>query len=141
RARHPGMAQSPKSSAAGVGRAVGAAATTFESWNTTTPQDRSLMRLKVAALPASRAAELGRLESANAGKPVGAAIDEMSVCADLFRFFAGAARVMDGLAANEFLAGHTSIIRRDPIGVIASIAPWNYPLYMASWKLGPALAT
>jgi 1-pyrroline dehydrogenase len=72
---------------------------------------------------------------------VGAAIDEISVCVDLFRFFAGAARVMDGLAANEFLAGHTSIIRRDPIGVVASIAPWNYPLYMASWKLGPALAT
>jgi aminobutyraldehyde dehydrogenase len=65
----------------------------------------------------------------------------MAVCADLFRFFAGAARVMDGLAANEFLAGHLSIIRRDPIGVVASIAPWNYPLYMASWKLGPALAT
>ncbi len=65
----------------------------------------------------------------------------MAVCADLFRFFAGASRVMDGLAANEFAAGHTSIIRRDPIGVVASIAPWNYPLYMASWKLGPALAT
>ena len=65
----------------------------------------------------------------------------MAVCADLFRFFAGAGRVMDGLAANEFAAGHTSIIRRDPIGVVASIAPWNYPLYMASWKLGPALAT
>src|SRR4026207_661265 len=68
-------------------------------------------------------------------------MDEIAVCADLFRFFAGAARVMDGLAANEFVAGHTSIIRRDPIGVVASIAPWNYPLYMASWKLGPALAT
>ena len=77
----------------------------------------------------------------NAGKPVGAAIDEMTTCVDLFRFFAGAARVMDGLAANEFVAGHTSMIRRDPIGVVASIAPWNYPLYMATWKLGPALAT
>jgi len=135
------IAQVPKSSAEDVDRAVGAAATAFESWKNTTPQDRSLMLLKVADLLESRADELGRLESANAGKPVGAAIDEMSVCADLFRFFAGAARVMDGLAANEFLAGHTSIIRRDPIGVIASIAPWNYPLYMASWKLGPALAT
>ena len=89
----------------------------------------------------AEADELGRLESANAGKPVGAAIDEIGVCVDLFRFFAGAARVMDGLAANEFVAGHTSIIRRDPIGVVASIAPWNYPLYMATWKLGPALAT
>ena len=97
--------------------------------------------LKVADALEANADKLGRLESANAGKPVGAAIDEIGVCADLFRFFAGASRVMDGLAANEFAAGHTSIIRRDPIGVVASIAPWNYPLYMASWKLGPALAT
>ena len=101
----------------------------------------SLLLLKLADILESRADEFGRLESANAGKPVGAAIDEMTTSVDLFRFFAGAARVMDGLAANEFLAGHTSIIRRDPIGVVASIAPWNYPLYMASWKLGPALAT
>ena len=99
------------------------------------------MLLKIADALEAKGEELGRLESANAGKPVGVAIDEMAVCADLFRFFAGASRVMDGLAANEFAAGHTSIIRRDPIGVVASIAPWNYPLYMASWKLGPALAT
>jgi 1-pyrroline dehydrogenase len=99
------------------------------------------MLLKIADALDDAADEIGRLESANAGKPVAAAIDEMAVASDLFRFFAGAARVMDGLAANEFLAGHTSIIRRDPIGVVASIAPWNYPLYMASWKLGPALAT
>ena len=135
------IAKVPKSAAQDVDRAVDAAATAFETWKNTTPQDRSLMLLKIADLLESRADELGRLESANAGKPVAAAIDEMAVCADLFRFFAGAARVMDGLAANEFLAGHTSIIRRDPIGVVASIAPWNYPLYMASWKLGPALAT
>jgi 1-pyrroline dehydrogenase len=135
------IAKVPKSAEEDVDRAVNAAAAAFETYKKTTPQDRSLMLLKVADLLESRADELGRLESANAGKPVGAAIDEMAVCADLFRFFAGAARVMDGLAANEFLAGHTSIIRRDPIGVVASIAPWNYPLYMASWKLGPALAT
>jgi 1-pyrroline dehydrogenase len=135
------IAAVPKSAEEDVDRAVNAAATAFETWKQTTPQDRSLMLLKLADLLDSRADELGRLESANAGKPVGAAIDEMAVCADLFRFFAGAARVMDGLAANEFLAGHMSIIRRDPIGVVASIAPWNYPLYMASWKLGPALAT
>ena len=135
------IANVPKSAAEDVDRAVNAAASAFETYKKTTPQDRSLMLLKVADLLEARADELGRLESANAGKPVGAAIDEMAVCADLFRFFAGAARVMDGLAANEFLAGHTSIIRRDPIGVVASIAPWNYPLYMASWKLGPALAT
>jgi len=135
------IAAVPKSAEEDVDRAVEAAATAFETWKQTTPQDRSLLLLKIADKLEERADELGRLESANAGKPVGAAIDEIAVCADLFRFFAGAARTMDGLAANEFLAGHMSIIRRDPIGVVASIAPWNYPLYMASWKLGPALAT
>src|SRR5436190_9927412 len=135
------IANVPKSAAEDVDRAVNAAATAFETYKQTTPQDRSLMLLKLADLLESKADELGRLESANAGKPVGAAIDEITTCVDLYRFVAGAARVMDGLAANEFLAGHTSIIRRDPIGVVASIAPWNYPLYMASWKLGPALAT
>ncbi len=131
----------PASAQEDVNRAVAAAATAFESYKNTTPQDRSLLLLKLADLLESKADEFGRLESANAGKPVQAAIDEMTTSVDLFRFFAGAARVMDGLAANEFLAGHTSIIRRDPIGVVASIAPWNYPLYMATWKLGPALAT
>jgi 1-pyrroline dehydrogenase len=135
------IAKVPASSDEDVDRAVEAADKAFQSWRQTTPQDRSLILLKIADALDANADELGRLESANAGKPVAAAIDEIAVCADLFRFFAGAARVMDGLAANEFLAGHTSIIRRDPIGVVASIAPWNYPLYMASWKLGPALAT
>jgi betaine-aldehyde dehydrogenase len=135
------IANVPASSQEDVDRAVNAAETAFESWKKTTPQDRSLLLLKIADALEAKADELGRLESANAGKPVGAAIDEMTTSVDLFRFFAGAARVMDGLAANEFAAGHTSIIRRDPIGVVASIAPWNYPLYMATWKLGPALAT
>jgi 1-pyrroline dehydrogenase len=135
------IANVPASSQEDVDRAVNAAEKAFESWKQTTPQDRSLLLLKIADALEAKADELGRLESANAGKPVGAAIDEMTTSVDLFRFFAGAARVMDGLAANEFMAGHTSIIRRDPIGVVASIAPWNYPLYMATWKLGPALAT
>jgi 1-pyrroline dehydrogenase len=135
------IANVPASSQADVDRAVDAAEKAFESWKKTTPQDRSLLLLKIADALEAKADELGRLESANAGKPVGAAIDEMTTSVDLFRFFAGAARVMDGLAANEFMAGHTSIIRRDPIGVVASIAPWNYPLYMATWKLGPALAS
>jgi 1-pyrroline dehydrogenase len=135
------IARVPASADEDVDRAVEAADKAFQSWRQTTPQDRSLILLKIADALEANSDELGRLESANAGKPVAAAIDEIAVCADLFRFFAGAARVMDGLAANEFLAGHTSIIRRDPIGVVASIAPWNYPLYMASWKLGPALAT
>jgi 1-pyrroline dehydrogenase len=135
------IARVPASGSEDVDRAVNAAEKAFESWGKTTPQDRSLILLRIAESLEAAGDELGRLESQNAGKPVAAAIDEMAVCADLFRFFAGAARVMDGLAANEFIAGHTSIIRRDPIGVVASIAPWNYPLYMATWKLGPALAT
>src|SRR5262245_56882229 len=135
------IAKVPGSAKEDVDRAVEAADRAFQTWKQTTPQDRSLILLKIADSLDAAADEIGRLESANAGKPVGAAIDEIAVCADLFRFFAGAARVQDGLATTEFLAGHTSMIRRDPIGVVASIAPWNYPLYMASWKLGPALAT
>ncbi|MDH4608680.1 gamma-aminobutyraldehyde dehydrogenase, partial [Pseudomonas sp. BN102] len=85
--------------------------------------------------------ELARLESQNCGKPYTAALnDELPAIADVFRFFAGASRCMSGSAAGEYLPGHTSMIRRDPIGVVASIAPWNYPLMMAAWKLGPALA-
>jgi 1-pyrroline dehydrogenase len=135
------IAQVPASNAEDVDRAVNAADRAFATWQHTTPQDRSLMLLRIADSLEQRADELGRLESQQAGKPVAAAIDEIATCVDLFRFFAGAARVMEGKAVNEFLAGHTSMIRRDPIGVVASIAPWNYPLYMASWKLGPALAT
>jgi 1-pyrroline dehydrogenase len=135
------IANVPKSDKEDVNRAVDAAERAFESWQQTTPQDRSLLLLKLADALESHADEFGRLESQNAGKPVGAAIDEMAVSVDLFRFFAGACRVMEGKAANEYLAGHTSMIRRDPVGVVASIAPWNYPLYMAAWKLGPSLAT
>ena len=135
------IAKVPGSTAEDVDRAVNAAERAFATWKDTTPQDRSLILLKIADSLEAAADEIGRIESQNAGKPVGAAIDEISVCVDLFRFFAGAARVPEGLAATEYLAGHTSFIRRDPIGVVASIAPWNYPLYMASWKLGPALAS
>jgi 1-pyrroline dehydrogenase len=134
------IAQVPASGEEDVNRAVEAAATAFETWQHTTPADRSLMLLKLADALEARVDEVGRLESQNAGKPVGAAIDEIPVVVDNLRFFAGAARVMEGKAANEYLAGHTSIIRRDPIGVVASIAPWNYPLLMAGWKMGPALA-
>ena len=134
------IANVPASAAEDVDRAVNAAEKAFETWKHTTPQDRSLLLLKIADALEAKADELGRLESQNAGKPVGAAIDEMTVCVDLLRFFAGAARIPEGLAATEYLAGHTSFIRRDPIGVVASIAPWNYPLYMATWKLGPAIA-
>jgi 1-pyrroline dehydrogenase len=128
------------SSAEDVDRAVEAAATAFQTWQHTTPQDRSLALLKLADALEARGEEIGRLESQNAGKPVGAAIDEVPVVVDNLRFFAGAARVMEGKAANEYMAGHTSMIRREPVGVVASIAPWNYPIMMAGWKIGPALA-
>ena len=128
------------SGAEDVDRAVEAAATAFQTWQHTTPQDRSIALLKLADALEARGEEIGRLESQNAGKPVGAAIDEVPVVVDNLRFFAGAARVMEGKAANEYMAGHTSMIRRDPVGVVASIAPWNYPIMMAGWKIGPALA-
>jgi 1-pyrroline dehydrogenase len=122
-----------------VDRAAKAAARAFETWQQTTPQDRSLLMLKLADAIEARAEEIGRLESKNAGKPVGAAIEEVPVVVDNLRFFAGAGRVLEGKAANEYLAGHTSLIRREPVGVVASIAPWNYPIMMAGWKIGPAL--
>ena len=128
------------SGAEDVDRAADAAATAFESWKHTTPGERSVMLLKLADAIEARADDLGRLESKNAGKPVAAAIDEIPVVVDNLRFFAGAARVMEGKAANEYMAEHTSMIRREPVGVVASIAPWNYPIMMAGWKVGPALA-
>ena len=113
------IAKVPASSAEDVDRAVNAAETAFQTWKKTTPQDRSLILLRIAGALDAAGDELGRLESANAGKPVGAAIDEISVCADLFRFFAGACRVMDGLAVTEYLAGHTSMIRRETCAYLA----------------------
>ncbi len=135
------IARVPASGQEDVNRAVDAAAEAFESWGLTTPQTRSLALLKVADLLDENADEIGRLESLQTGKPVQAAIDEMAVASDLFRFFAGACRVPEGLAVTEYVDGKTSMVRRDPVGVVASIAPWNYPLYMAAWKLGPALAS
>jgi 1-pyrroline dehydrogenase len=133
------IARVPASDAEDVDRAANAAAKAFETWQQTTPQDRSLLLLKLADAIEARADEIGRLESRNAGKPVGAAIDEVPVVVDNLRFFAGAGRVMEGKAANEYIAGRTSLIRREPVGVVASIAPWNYPIMMAGWKIGPAL--
>ena len=140
-ARDEVIARVPASDREDVDRAASAAAAAFASWRNTTPQERSLLLLRIADAIEARADELGRLESRNTGKPVAGAIEEMGVAADLFRFFAGACRQMEGKAVTEYLAGHTSLFRRDPVGVVASIAPWNYPLYMAAWKLGPALAT
>jgi 1-pyrroline dehydrogenase len=135
------IATVPASGGEDVNRAVEAADKAFETWSHTTPQTRSLALLKVADLLDANADEIGRLESLQTGKPVQAAIDEMGVASDLFRFFAGACRVPEGLAVTEYVEGRTSMVRRDPVGIVASIAPWNYPLYMAAWKLGPALAS
>lgn len=124
-----------------VAQATKVAAIAFQAWSKTTPKDRSTMLLALADRIDANAETFAELESLNCGKPYLAALnDEMPAVADVFRYFAGAARNMHGSAAGEYLAGYTSMIRRDPVGVIASIAPWNYPLMMAAWKLGPALA-
>jgi aminobutyraldehyde dehydrogenase len=131
----------PEASADQVHKAVSAAHRAFDSWSETTPMERSRLLLRLADAIESRAEEFARLESLNCGKPYARALgDEIPAVADCYRYFAGAARCVGGTVANEYLAGHTSMIRRDPIGVIGSIAPWNYPLMMAAWKIAPALA-
>ncbi|WP_236207065.1 gamma-aminobutyraldehyde dehydrogenase [Pseudomonas tohonis] len=140
-ARGTTLVDIPEASAAQVDAAVRAADAAFDAWSQTPPKDRSALLLKLADRIDAGAEELARLESDNCGKPYAAALnDELPAVADVFRFFAGASRCMSGSAAGEYLPGHTSMIRRDPVGVVASIAPWNYPLMMAAWKLGPALA-
>ena len=121
--------------------AVKAAAKAFPAWSATVPKDRATLLYKLADRIEAEAEEFAKLESQNCGKPLSAALnDEIPAIADVFRFFAGACRVMTGAIAGEYLPGFTSMIRRDPVGVVASIAPWNYPLMMAAWKLAPALA-
>jgi len=123
-----------------VEKAVAAATTAFASWSRTTPAQRSALMLKLADRIEAEAQGFAELEALNCGKPLNAVLnDEMPAIIDCFRFFAGAARVIPGSAAAEFLPGYTSMIRRDPIGVVGSITPWNYPLMMAAWKIGPAL--
>jgi aminobutyraldehyde dehydrogenase len=135
------LARVPEASLAQIDRAAQAAGRAFESWSDTTPMERSRMLLKLADAIEARAEEFARIESLNCGKPYARALgDEIPAITDCFRFFAGAARCMTGAVTNEYLAGHTSMIRRDPVGVVGSIAPWNYPLMMAAWKTAPALA-
>ena len=124
-----------------VHSAVSAAQRAFQSWSQTTPAERSSLLLRLATLVDTHAHAFARLESLNCGKPYARALgDELPAVADCFRYFAGATRCMSGSISGEYLSGFTSMIRRDPIGVVASIAPWNYPLMMAAWKLAPALA-
>ncbi|HBS0172612.1 TPA: gamma-aminobutyraldehyde dehydrogenase [Klebsiella pneumoniae] len=130
-----------EATAAQVDAAVEAADRAFDAWSQTTPKTRAECLLKLADAISAQAETLAQLESLNCGKPLHCVInDEMPAIVDVFRFFAGAARCLPGMAAGEYLEGHTSMIRRDPVGVVASIAPWNYPLMMAAWKLAPALA-
>lgn len=127
--------------AADVDDAVAAAAEAFEAWGRTTPRERSERLLALAAAVEADLDELKRLEMANVGKPASIIDFEFDLTVDNLRFFAGAARCLDsGAAAGEYLEDHTSMLRRDPLGVVGGIAPWNYPLNMATWKLGPALA-
>jgi len=135
------IAQVPEASREQVDAAVRAAKAAFNGWSQTTPKDRAALLLKLADRIESDGPILAELESRNTGKPLAAALnDEIPAIADVFRFFAGAARTQHGALAGEYLPGFTSMIRRDPVGVVASIAPWNYPLMMAAWKLAPALA-
>jgi aminobutyraldehyde dehydrogenase len=121
--------------------AVDAASAAFPAWAALTPRDRSAYLFKIADAIEAHGDELAMLESLNCGKPLAAARnDEIPAIADVYRFFGGAIRNMSGPLAGEYLPGHTSMIRRDALGVVASIAPWNYPLMMAAWKLGPAIA-
>jgi betaine-aldehyde dehydrogenase len=135
------IAEMPLSTEEDVNRAVAAAKRAFDGWATTTPAERATAMLKLADLLDEHAEELSDLEAADAGKPRNAFLeDEMPAVSDTLRFFAGAGRVPEGQAAGEYVAGRTSIIRREPAGVVGQIAPWNYPLMMAAWKIGPALA-
>jgi betaine-aldehyde dehydrogenase len=135
------IAEMPLSNEEDVNRAVAAAKKAFGEWSVTPPGERATALLKLADLLEEHADELADLEAADAGKPRSAFLeDEMPFLCDNLRFFAGAARLPEGQASGEYLAGHTSIIRREPVGPVGQITPWNYPLMMAIWKIGPALA-
>ncbi|HMT94023.1 gamma-aminobutyraldehyde dehydrogenase [uncultured Thiothrix sp.] len=131
----------PEASPEQINRAVAAAEKAYDAWSRTTPAQRSAYLLKIADRLEAEADDFAALEALNCGKPINAVRnDELPAIIDCYRFFAGAVRCMPGNAAGEYLPGHTSMIRRDPIGLVASIAPWNYPLMMMAWKLAPALA-
>ncbi|MFE7095145.1 gamma-aminobutyraldehyde dehydrogenase [Streptomyces erythrochromogenes] len=134
-------ATSPLSGQADVDAAMAAAASAFGTWRDTTPAERQLALLKIADAIEARADDLVAVESRNTGKPLAlTAADEVPAMVDQIRFFAGAARLLEGKSAGEYMEGMTSIVRREPVGVCAQVAPWNYPMMMAVWKFAPALA-
>lgn len=135
------VAVSPVSDATDVDRAFAAARAAFRSWKRTTPSERQLLLLRLADALEAHSDELVEAQHRNTGQPRQMIADEeVAAGADNLRFFAGAARTLEGKAAAEYLGGHTSYVRREPVGVVAQVTPWNYPLLMAIWKLGPALA-
>ncbi len=135
------IAEMGNSSAADVDAAVAAASKAFAEWKEATPAERSLALLNIAAELEERGEELAKIESENTGKPLQLTIEEeIPPAVDQIRFFAGAARMLEGLATAEYMSGHTSSIRREPVGVVGQITPWNYPFMMAVWKFGPAIA-
>jgi len=134
------IAEVPQGTQADVDRAVEAAKEALPEWLETTPGERAEALLKLAAVIDDNTEELAEIESRNVGKPLSYARDEMPVSADNIRFFAGAARLLEGKSAGEYMRGYTSMLRREPVGIVGGIAPWNYPLMMAVWKLAPALA-
>ncbi len=134
-------AHAPISTAAEIDAAYTAAESAFRSWGRTTPAERQLALFRLADAMAERAEEFADLESQDTGKPRATlVVDEIDQSIDQLRFFAGAARDLDGRSAGEYLADHTSFVRREPIGVIGQVTPWNYPLNMAVWKIAPAIA-
>lgn len=134
------IAEVPAGTAEDVDAAVETAKKALPEWLDSTPGERAEVLLKLADLIDENTDELAEIESRNVGKPLSYAKDEMPVCSDNLRFFAGAARILEGRSAGEYMKGYTSMIRREPLGVVGGIAPWNYPLMMAVWKLAPALA-
>jgi 1-pyrroline dehydrogenase len=134
------VAAVPRCSAEDVDRAVAAAAKALPEWLDKTPKDRSELLHKLADVLEENAEELAQLESLNVGKPLMASRDEIPFSTDNLRFFAGAARQLEGKSAGEYIQGYTSLLRREPLGIVGGICPWNYPLMMAVWKMGPALA-
>src|SRR5438552_13147965 len=134
------MAEATQGTKEDADRAVEAATKALPKWLETTPGERAEGLLRLADLLDEHAEELAQLESTNVGKPLPAARDEMPVSSDNIRFFAGAARLLEGKSAGEYMRGYTSMVRREPLGVVGGITPWNYPLMMAVWKFAPALA-
>jgi 1-pyrroline dehydrogenase len=134
------LADVPTTDSAGAQAAVAAARAAFEDWRRRTPGERAAALLELANLVTAESQSLAEIESRNVGKPIAATPEEIDFSVDNLRFFAGAARTLAAPAAGEYVEGATSMVRREPVGVVAAIAPWNYPLMMAVWKLGPAIA-